>query len=409
MGEQNGTHNEHLIGGEARTDSESTKAIAVGSGIELTDEQIRASTDAYEQMRFNDPDSPQTVGLFGEDLERALRDSHTVFITVDREGEQVHLPLFVPTKDVEWYNKQLLEKQFHPTRPSYYFSQIDLPTDFASEQKILAAVRSITDDRGYIIQERLTTQSNKLEAWKEQLASSDARVERIGLGEIPARIDLFVGKAEVAGNDERLVKDAPSFFETYRQAVEAGEIEDGSHEGASVADVIDGEEAERLWGIYKNPFAELGEAHALEAGFSHEAFLAILADPNIAKVVHRADGEITTLMLFVTDLDYYPWFNKQYFDRQYPGALETENVLVFPGIVSDETKRGMNYSYPVVQLAADVVAKRGSDLLIAFECNEISAQYIPSIVKAAVELGDSAKLNNLEHPVSQMVFEALSA
>ena len=191
--------------------------------------------------------------------------------------------------------------------------------------------------------------------------------------------------------------------------VESGELASGEHDGASVVDVISGDEAERLWGIYQNPFAELGEGHALEAGFSQEVFLQILEDPNIAKVVHRVDGEVTTLMIFVTDLDYYPWFNKQYFAAKYPGALETENVLVFPGIVSDETKRGMNYSFAVVQLAAQVTNRRGSDLSIAFECNEISAQYIPSIVQAAVEIDGSAKIEGLSTPVSQLLFEALSA
>jgi hypothetical protein len=407
MGKTNENETSYLEG-EQKVGSELAKAIAVGSGREMTEEDLIASREAYEVMRNADIDSPQTVGLYGEDLEKVLRDPYTIFLTVEHNGKPVHVPLLVPTKDIEWYNKQLLERQMGQTLSSYYFTQIKLPTDFASEQKILAQVRAITADRGYIVQERLASQPNQLMKWKHQLGSSDARVEVIGLGEEPARIDLFVGNVEVSGNENRIIKQAPTFLDVYREAVEEGEIPDGTHEGASVADVIEGMDAERLWKIYKDPFEQLGEAHALEAGFTHDVFLEILRDPNIAKVVHRVQGEITTLMFFVSDLSYYPWFNKEYFEKHYSQALATNNILVFPGIVSDESKRGMNYSYPVVQLTTNILARRGSDFVIAFECSEISSQYIPSIVKSAIELSGSAHVNNLDEPESQIVFEALS-
>ena len=127
------------------------------------------------------------------------------------------------------------------------------------------------------------------------------------------------------------IKTAPPITDVYRGMVECGEIEGNSDNGVSLMEKIEGEEAERIWQIYKAPFDDLSKDHPMYAGFSKAELMDILADPTVAKMVNKVDGKISTLCFFVDDFDHCPWFNKEYYKQNYPEYYDTGNILIFPG------------------------------------------------------------------------------
>ena len=144
----------------------------------------------------------------------------------------------------------------------------------------------------------------------------------------------------------------------------------------------------------------LGEGHPLHTGFDKDGLLGILKDENVFKLVNRVDGKISTLCFFVQDFKHYPWFNTKYYEDKYPDYFKSSNILIFPGIVTDEEMRGNDYSQDVFLLAARMLAKRGSNVLATFECTEKSALYIPKILATALNYSGVAHIENVETPIS---------
>src|SRR5690606_28782885 len=96
---------------------------------------------------------------------------------------------------------------------------------------------------------------------------------------------------------------APSAYEAFSSMVESGEISDGLVDGVSLVESITGDEAEKLWLLYHSPFVELAKDHPVDAGYDKDSFMELLKDPTVIKVVNRAAGDITTLCMFMTDLN----------------------------------------------------------------------------------------------------------
>lgn len=116
------------------------------------------------------------------------------------------------------------------------------------------------------------------------------------------------------------------------------------------------------------------------------------------------DGEIVTLGVFSDEIGDYQWMNEPYYARAYPDYYNTRNVYVFPIIVTDESKRGSSYGLDVMKMVAVYGAKRGTDAILSFECNEVSMQYIPRLVELAVEGGGIGKVIGQNNPKSTIIF-----
>jgi hypothetical protein len=388
---------------EALTD----KTVSVVSASEATDmdASIGRSMELYEAFR-DQHDEAVKVGLYGEDLERVLRNPRTVLAKYEAgDGEgPAYMPLLVPADELKWYNMPLLRTTYGYGKEYLYYAHPLIP-DETGQDTIEAALKTKLDEGDIIFTDQYASRSNQ-EVFDKLTANNQSyALENIGGGDVQRTGEVFVGPVAFEGVTE--VKQAPSIQETYKTMIASGELHEEPENGVSLAETITGEEAERIWEVYKAPFDELSKEHPMYAGFSKEELTDILADPEVVKVVNRVDGTISTLCFFVNDFDHCPWFNKEYYEENYPEYYETGNVLIFPGIVTDQNMRGNDYGMKVIDLATQLYAKRGSNILVTFECTETSAVYIPTIVEMAIGHSGKGKITGADTPISVTEYKAL--
>lgn len=383
--------------------------VEIVAGGKLSPQQVARAVEKCNSYR-DQSDEATKIGLYGDDVERALSDDRSILVRYrETAGGDTHMPLLVPAAELEWYNMNLLQQTYGQQTEFLYFAHPPIPQEESSRTVILEAIKTKLDSGAVIITDEYR---DKIEAgeslWQSFLndrLGGGYVEENLGGGEMLRTAEVFAGPGKVIGSQG--IVEAPSIHEIYHRAVDSGEIREDIENGVALATVIDGEEAERIWSIYENPFDELSEGHPVKAGFDKEGLLSILKDPEVIKIVNRVNGMISTLCIFVGDFGHCPWFNQNYFKQHYPEHFQTNNVFMFPGIVSDESMRGLRYSFDVVDMATKLFAKRGSDVLITFECTEISATYIPQIVTAAIGNSGVASISSLEAPISTTEYKAI--
>lgn len=376
----------------------------VVSGLELSENEVSNSIELY-QSYHNRSDSPQRIGLYGEDLENSLRARDSVLLEYQGKlGERIFAPVLVPAEHLFWFNMELLSRSYPDATEFLYFAHPPMPQDTEGMQKFKELLNSKLEAGAVIFTDTLANTESISDL--PELLGESVKSEFIASAEKQSLLDVYLGPVNFNGVE--VVVKSKTFQETYRQLLENGEITIDENNGSSLCEVITGEDAERFWQIYENPFKELSKSNPIEQGFSHDDFIEILADPEVVKIVNRVDGKISTIMLFVTDFEKCPWFNAEYYRVKYPEYFNTNNVLMFPGIVSDENMRGEAYSVEVMNLGLQIAQRRGTNLLLTFECAETSTEYIPKIVDGAINSSDIAKVSGLEEPVSTIKFIALS-
>lgn len=382
-------------------------AVKFEFGRGLTESELNKTSELYESFKEL-AKGPERLGLHPDDLRSSVQNPTTICAEYQNSrGETVSLPLFVPVEQLYWYNKEFLH-QTYGNRPIYYFTHAHVPD--GGENHFYAEVSKLLDDGAVLITDKYAGDEEAgLDDWRSKMAQSDnLKIEALGGGDERRLVRQYV--APVRLNGEVGVHEAPNFNDVFRREVKAGKLPENSHDGASVVDVIEGEEAERLWQLYSVPFDKLTAEHPISGGFDREGFLEIMRSPDVVKVVNRVDGKISTLMTFVTSFEHATWLNEDWYREHYDEYIDSDNLWIFPGIVTDENMRGQNYSAEVVKLAMAVTAKRGSDILITFECTEISSKYVPAIVKAGIEstgLGKVEGIDDYTKPVDELEYEAL--
>ncbi len=385
--------------------AETTLDSPLTQEIGPSEAQLARAATTYSNYQ-NEHNRALRVGIFGEDLLRAQRNPETTFVNIVEEaGEVLPVPALVPIADLEWFNKDLLKRTYGEAADVRVY--VHPPTSDVVTTGEISNVLSKTLDEGKIVLTEVyvdDTTSPIARFIAQARQDMDIKIEAFGATE-ESRVDFFVGTVDFHG--EHKVGKTTSIYELYSEAIEQGELNGDDQNGPSLVAVIEGEEAEQIWGIYEKPFEGLGKDDPTLAGFDKESLLEILKDPNTAKIVNRVDGKITTLMLFLQDLEKTPWFNKTTYQKDYAQYFETNNILIFPGIVTDESLRGNNYATDVVDFAANLMARRGSSLIITFECTEVSSAYIPKLVDAAISNSGVARVTGLDQPIGSIEYYAL--
>ena len=382
--------------------------VRVLEGVVLTPEQLKESAEMYASFR-EENDEAVKIGLYGDDLERALTNPGTKIIQYQQsENDPIYAPLLVPAKGLEWYNLELLNRTYGKGTEFYYFAHPPIPEDDESRNIIKTAIQEKLDEGAIIFMDRYLNRNDPMKTLGVVSSSTHDQLyksENLGDNELPRKAEVFASTLKFERVSE--VKKAPSFFQIYQEGIRSGEFEYDPQNGADLVEKIEGEEAEEVWEIYEKPFLDLGEDDPIHAGFDKNSLFAILSDPGAVKLVNRENGKITTLCMFVPNFDQSPWFNKKYYENNYPDYYQTQNIFNFPGIVSDGRMRGKSYSMRLIDLATKVAAKRGTNVLVTFECTQTSAAYIPKIVTRAINSSGVGTVDNLERPISITEYRAI--
>ena len=357
--------------------------------------------------KANHSEAPHRLGLNTADVEEVVKDERT--LSVVEEG--VTKPVLVPIDQLYWYNEKYLSEHFG-TDKIYYYAHPEI-ADKELEAKAYGYIKEVISNNGVVLYDTVTAGDTVYgdldkELNDQGMAHHKAEVSKAGKKSWLAQ---YEGKFTVRKHPDAKFANESSVFEVYEQSVKNGEIKYDPQTGPALLDVVEGDEAERLWKIYEGPFEKLTATHPVNGGYKKDEFMEMLSDPSTLKVVYRDNGTITTLAFFVNNLDHCDWLDKEYYQKTYPEAMETNNVYVFPGIVTDEMKRGSAYSIPMIGLLAKVQALRKTPAIIAFECTEVSSKYVPKIVKFAINSGGSAKIEGIsqDQMKSRLDYYAIAA
>jgi hypothetical protein len=384
------------------------EAVDVSRAGLRTDLNFARSVLVYRSL-FDDLASPQRLGLSEEDLITAWSSGEAVTATYRVVGDQqVDLPLLVPIEHLYWYNADFFRSVFGPRRAVHYFTHAPVSLE---DDRSLALISSELERGSVLVTDSYATVdiSNEFDDWAARLGHrgmKNVNVETLRGSDADGILHQFVGNVDFQSRRE--FARAPSCVDQFREASRLGLIQGSIEDGIEVVEEISDREAERLWEIYEGPFDALSGGHALRAGFEEQAFLEAMKSRDVIKVLRRWRGEITTLCLVVTDLGECTWLNASFYEEHYREAYDTRNILVFPGIVSDEALRGAAHGPELIRLLTEVLGMRGTSIVITFECNGISSQYIPQIVERAVARATSASVSGLERPVSRVGFKTIS-
>ena len=330
-------------------------------------------------------DSPQCIGVQPEILENIAHD------TVVWHPERNDVPLLVKAEDLYWYNTDVMDK-LTGDAPAYIYAHAEMVDD-AGAERIAEAIRK--DGAAVYIN-------------TDGSVGDDSRVLEQKLGEYGVDVrevenvfqNQYIGEIVFPGVEGYLP--VPSVIDAYDSYVDLHAEGQGTY--AELVRDIQGDELEHLWSVYNSRFEGVAENSISEAAFDEAGFKEIMHDPSVVKAVSRVDGKIASVTMFMTDMEHASWLNKKYYEKHYGDALETGNLLLFLGIVSDPEMPGGHHSLAAMNLLVEVGKRRGSNALITFECNEVSYAYLPEIVKGAIESTGIASVEGLEKPVSQSRF-----
>jgi hypothetical protein len=350
----------------------------------------------------NRTDRELRIGVFGDDLDRVLEDKRTVCLAEKKNHKRYKKPVLTPIDNLEWFNEGLTsrvygaEEVYVYLHPAYddkkEFSEIaEVLSDALDEGKVI-----ITEVYGDDTDSPIRSLLNDLES------QQGYDVNSFGDEQLPSGVNFYNVEVSFNGVDE--VRQPDNMYDAYSRMVAEGRAEHDPENGTALIDVIEGEKAEEIWRLYKKPFDDLGENDPTLSGFDKDSLLQILADPGTVKFINRVDGEISTLLFFVNDFERAPWFNPDKYSEKYVEYVDTGNVLIFPGIVTDETMRGNYYAQATCDLAIKVYAECGSNALMTFECTQISSQYIPHLVKIAFESSGVASVTGTEEPIGSVEY-----
>lgn len=396
---------------------EELSEVAVVTGVEMTDAEIERTSQQYEAYRA-EADGPVLLGVYGEDLRHTLRDLGSVVVKSLVTDE--YSPLLVPVHDLEWYNLPYLQEAYGIDTPLYCYVHPENEADPVSQMAITDAITRVLDDGAVVLYDQYQDQPALMDlGLDERIAipgqkgiehvirgSHTYELESLGARKVTKKDDIFIG--EITFNNVDETAPAEPIFEVYENAVLDGAIEVDRDNGPILEAEMSEEDAERVWQIYRKPFERLSKGHPMLAGFDEETLKATLLDPSVVKVVNRQNGEITTVAVFTTNFAHCPWFNERYYQENYSEYYESGNILMCPGIVSDEERRGRTFSWSLVDTMMKTLALRGSNILLTFECTEISTRYIPEkVVKRGIEASGVGTIAGIDQPTATIDYKAI--
>lgn len=370
-------------------------------GLELNQEQLSRSIDTYGA--FHDrTDRELRVGVFGDDIELVLKDKRTICI-IKKEGKQpVIQPVLAHVESLEWFNEELINRAYPEDDVFVYLHPA---YDIDEEKTQIEGLLTSALDAGKVIITEVYGDDNDspVRGLLERVKNSQGfDVNSFGDQELPSSVNFY--NVEITFDGVEKVRVPDNMYDAYTKMVEQGRLVYDPENGTALIDVIEGDQAEEIWRLYKKPFEDLGADDPTLAGFDEESIMQILADPGTVKFVNRVDGKISTLLFFVNDFERAPWFNSKKYKEKYGEYVNTGNILMFPGIVTDEAMRGNNYAQATCDLAIKVYAECGSNALMTFECTQISSQYIPHLVKIAFESSGVASVTGTENPAGSIEY-----
>jgi hypothetical protein len=374
----------------------------------------KISMDHYLNNVHANTHGPQAEGIPPSDIEKVYEDERTIFVNINNgDSDTIKWPLFTPIQNSCEFNIDFFERRYGSAENVFYVStprnremifdntSRDQLLEFSSREPIL--VFEETEDDAVSQQLHSLFESN-FDLLPDVLIDDKNGTE--------AAVIHYAGKVSLVpsadqkndASDLEVRKSSSTLRQAYASLIESGGLEEFPESGTIIVDqttlndIIDDDSQMtlmgRLWEIYDSQFKTLTENHPSRQAQTFQELQSVISDPDTLTLAYIHNREYVSFALFVADLRTCEWINPEFYEEKFADDL----VLYFPGISTDSEKQGNKYSQNIIDLIARICKVSDSEPIIAFQCTNVSADYIPVIVEGATEAtGDATlKVNELQ-------------
>lgn len=330
------------------------------------------SWNYYLESIKQDTVGPLREGLYPGDMDKVLGDARTVCVSLGDDDKSMSWPLMTPITNYEEYLPGYFDRMPEGRDGTYYLS---LPSrrqleSRAEQEAVGRALFEHMSGGALLVYDEYDGQ-RKDEQIREYISHIyDAEIQVDGFidkkNNTPAAVVHFSAPVKLKANADMV----ESAEQSPQEAIHHTEILNHDPDDALV---------DKLWDIYLQQFESLVEnfpQHALTR--SRDTFHDGLKDPVRVTIVHFEGEEPVAVATFTDNLAACPWLNQSFYQKAFPG----EDLLYFEGIASHPGRRGAIYSAEIVKEFLQLVKEVGRDFRLVNQCTNISAGYIPRIVKS---------------------------
>ena len=357
------------------------------------------SLDYDSYMSMVQDDGPQLRGYQPADYNDVIHNKNTSFVSIPSKGKTRLWPLLADIGLNSEYVQDYFIDRYGEDAPTLYLSLP--PRHFIEESPRLALTiaKKIYDASlkgSKIVIDELTGSDDTVQ-FVQSLIKSYRPYTSIEIdnftderNDTPAKAVHFYGRvkgkgdrAESASSLEGIV---PSMRQEFYDEVAKGEVDLSQHRRAVILDpdsldlpINEGQTAlERMIEIYQDRFTELVSGLPVRGAQTPEELENLLRSPSTL-IVAQMDGNQIVAFTYISDVKDCEWLNADYYEKQHPDEMK----LYFPGIAADKHFEGRT-SMQMIHLICRLAGRAYENVSIIFQCTNISEEYIPRLVKLAI-------------------------
>jgi hypothetical protein len=381
--------------------------VCIGVGHEsLSDEALQATSDLFYELQKEIPTNqgPQAVRLTREELTDSFNDQNTVFAVYDLEGTSTYVPIFVPVRCMsESFDEDLFVSRYDIDKDSdgfagvYYFTgdvdaleQLEANPNFSD---VISSMRVLMTEVERLDEESFSRLFDLFKKYK-----SDLKIDEFvdPKNQKPASLNHYSGAisiiepvaTELGGSTQKY----SGLRDVFLEGVASGDFDPYPYNGATIIDPLEfaqnTEMQDYFWRFCGDQFVELIENFPVVQEPSKEEFIDMLSDPLTINAVYFHEGKPITSCVFVENIENCTWLDGEYFDEKY----RDEYMGYFPFLATDKEQTGKGYAGEVMALLTQLINRLGCDYYVTFECTNISEDYVPYLVKLAVETDEKLQI-----------------
>jgi hypothetical protein len=332
-------------------------------GINLPPDEV----GDYQETVLRHTTGPQIEGIDISQYEKVVDDPRTVFV----ELSDRNIPFITSLDYAPWVNREFLE--FHGHDPKKTFVQI-LPQVISADNPEVCGKAYDDFFSRYQDHALLIDYPEEVEPFYKTTEVDGITIDQLETSnETPAA--TFHYHCKFSPDEQALDEYVPS-----KNAVEMSR------------DQIESS-FDRMWSMYQEQFQLLVNDHVVNGALAKDDLYQSLTTNGVSVYAYvNDDGEIDAFGYLTEDTEDCPWLNQDYMkdlQKQYDRPL-----LFMPGIVTDLRVRRPVGQEIMKKILFENLKKFG-EWALAFECSNISAQYVPKLVKRSVERAEIGSMTEL--------------
>lgn len=352
---------------------------ANGSIERVSAERIAEITETFDELFTQAAKGPQIEGLMPHEIEIVVKDPRTIWVKAGDES----LPVFTPIENNAEYNETYFRG--FVDAPSYYFASKLFPLlDRASLDE---ALEEIAQKDILLVSDYEEDDDESVRQFEEYLSATGRNYKRTNFAdsrnESEAAVSHYASEASVKTEWAEGFIPAKTPHDAFERLKRANPEEYSSDDRVALVEPgeIDDEFMAEAWDMYSARFEELIKENPSMQAQTKEDLEKMMRSEGALTLAAFKDGKPVSIGYFVTDVQMAYWLRPEF----YQDRFANETVWYFPGIFTKPGFEGGARAAKITDLGTSLAHECELVPIITFQCTNISKDYIPVIVKAAIE------------------------